>query len=276
MVKISLRDTEFAHVPDCKEACDRPSYFQFDRENMAHDIIIFTEHCLHESPNYHNPFKIAWLLEPRVINPEGYDYILNGGWKHFHYVITSHKGVIAQIPNGKWFPGGGSWLRKAEWSIYTKSRNVSMIASSKREAPGHVMRHIIIKELGNKIDWVCGRGYDSFDPRGLAFIPFRFSIVVENNNCPDYFTDKLLDCYLTGTVPIVLGMRWLNQYFNASGMYHFETIQELDTILSDIQLMGGQIYSSMTDSIKINFEMAQKFGICEDYIWKYHLEGLHV
>ena len=40
MVKISLRDKEFAHVPDCKEACDRPTYFQFDREDLTHDIII--------------------------------------------------------------------------------------------------------------------------------------------------------------------------------------------------------------------------------------------
>ena len=276
MDRISLRDKEFAHVPDCKEACDRPTYFQFDRENLTHDIIIFTEHCLQEAANYNNRFKIAWLLEPRVINSEGYDYILAGGWKEFHTVITSHKDLIAKIPNGKWFPGGGAWLNKAEWAVYPKSRNVSMVASSKNEAPGHVMRHIIIKELGGKIDWVCGRGYEPIEPKSLAFKPFRFSIVVENNNCQDYFTDKLLDCFLTGTVPIVMGMRWLNQYFNETGIYHFDTMAELDVILTDIRLMGGQIYSSMTESIRYNYEAAQKYGICEDYIWKNILEGLHV
>ena len=40
---------------------------------------------------------------------------------------------------------------------------------------------------------------------------------MENNIEPDYFTEKLIDCFLTGTVPIYLGPKQVENYFDPNG-----------------------------------------------------------
>ena len=48
-----------------------------------------------------------------------------------------------------------------------------------------------------------------------------FSIVIENSIESDYFTEKLLDCFLTGTIPIYVGTKTTSEYFDTDGIIYF-------------------------------------------------------
>lgn len=47
---------------------------------------------------------------------------------------------------------------------------------------------------------------------------YMFSIIIENNSVDNYFTEKLLNCFAVGTVPIYLGCPNIGEFFNRNGI----------------------------------------------------------
>ena len=45
-----------------------------------------------------------------------------------------------------------------------------------------------------------------------------FSIAIENASYETYFTEKLLDCFATGTIPVYYGAPDIGDYFNKDGI----------------------------------------------------------
>jgi len=60
--------------------------------------------------------------------------------------------------------------------------------------------------------------------------------VIKNVQEADYFTEKLLDCMLCGTMPIYGGAPNIDEYFDPSGMHICLTY---DDLVSAIALLGS-------------------------------------
>ena len=93
---------------------------------------------------------------------------------------------------------------------------------------------------------------------------YRYSIVVENSNEKNYFTEKILDCFLTGTIPIYWGCPNLDSFFNINGVVIFRTVEELKTLLPTLD---KNLYDSKIDTIKENFERARMYEINENLMY---------
>jgi hypothetical protein len=109
-----------------------------------------------------------------------------------------------------------------------KTKGISCIASTKRDLPGHSHRFEFVKQIeesGLSID-VFGRGRVNPLPRGKlsGLLPYRFSIAIENTAHPDYFTEKILDCWLTGAVPIYFGAINLEEYFPKESFIRLDSL----------------------------------------------------
>eukprot|EP00960_Hanusia_phi_P028820 747607-Hanusia_phi.AAC.5 len=105
--------------------------------------------------------------------------------------------------------------------IHNKSRLVSMLASAKSHAPGveersHKVRHTIVErhcgktvgeEQGSNLLECFGQAYDGnfISDKQVTLVPYMFSFAIENSRYDTYFTEKLIDCFITGTVPIYWG-----------------------------------------------------------------------
>ena len=82
-----------------------------------------------------------------------------------------------------------------------------MIASTKRETPAHDIRHDIADAVESSLD-LFGRGRTIELPFKIGGLrDYRFSVTVENAFVDYYFTEKLIDCFLTGTVPMTWARR---------------------------------------------------------------------
>ena len=71
-----------------------------------------------------------------------------------------------------------------------------------------------------------------------------------------YYTEKILDCFITGNVPIFL-VQEVFQLFLMNVVYLFwNSLDELDTILNRI---GPELYKEMEPYVKINYELATRY-----------------
>ena len=50
--------------------------------------------------------------------------------------------------------------------------------------------------------------------KGEMLKPYHFSICIENTEYSDYFTEKILDCFASGVIPIYWGTKNVQKYSN--------------------------------------------------------------
>lgn len=122
----------------------------------------------------------------------------------------------------------------------SKPLGISCIASTKQDLPGHSKRFEFVQQIehsGLAID-VFGRGRSKPLPAGKldGLLPYKYSIAIENTAHDDYFTEKILDCWLAGTVPIYFGSLNLESYFPRES---FIRLPNLDFELFRKQVMSG-------------------------------------
>lgn len=93
---------------------------------------------------------------------------------------------------------------------------LSWVVGNCRDLPGHMKRLSFLRFLqrdgGLPID-LYGRAVRYIEDKWDGLAPYRYSIAVENASCPDYWTEKIADCFLSWTVPFYHGCTNLDRYF---------------------------------------------------------------
>jgi len=174
--------------------------------------------------------KISLLMaEPHTIHGKYYA-LLGLIRKRFTYVISSYESYANKYSNVLTIPVVESWVDpKYTESKTKKTKTCSLIASKKRDLIGHRLRHDIASwAKTNQPDIeLLGRGYQPFEHKEDGLLPYHYSIVIENCQEKDYFTEKLLDCFLCNTMPIYWGCPNIEDYFKKTGMVICNTEEEL-------------------------------------------------
>jgi len=155
-------------------------------------------------------------------------------------------------------------LPDAAFQIYQKTKLVSAISSAKAFLPGHVTRLEFINSIKDKVD-LFGRGINEIPSKLDGLAEYAFSVAIENVYTDDYyFSEKIVDCFLTGTVPIYYGCPNIHKFFNMDGILTFTSIAELHNILDSISL---EKYQSMLPAIKMNFDKCFEYTLNNDMIY---------
>ena len=94
-----------------------------------------------------------------------------------------------------------------------------------------------------------------------------FSIAIENGVYSNYYTEKIMDCFATGTVPVYMGSPDIGDMFNPNGII---TIDEN----FDLADLNKDLYESMSDAIEENFELQKTHRISDDVLFEKILECL--
>lgn len=272
MVPIKIDDILFAHG-DYSTAIQQSKYIKWNRNLIVgnEDIAIYTDGSL---PRVNNRVKtkIAWLLESPAVSAYQHEWIKTN-YKAFDIIFTNNRDLLEMDSKFKFLPTGGCWIRPEEQYIYPKTKLISIIASNKNWTDGHALRNNIVNEIRNgqiKCD-LYGRGFNDLPEKLDGLKDYMFSIVVENTKKDYYFTEKLIDCFATGTIPIYWGCPSIGNYFDERGMLVFNNVNELKNIVNGI---SPELYNLKLEYARKNFETAKDYMIAEDYMYEKYLSNL--
>jgi hypothetical protein len=264
-MKVKIIDTNFAHAKfstDFQES----KHVDWDRDTRfltAEDIVFLTDNSMRLMTNGK---RYGFMMEPRAINSSIYEWV-KSNYSTFDTIFTYDKELLDTSKVFKFYPHSGCWIKPEDQKIYEKNKLVSIVASNKQSTFGHRLRHesiSVAKNNGINLD-VYGRGYSPIEYKLEAFSGYAFSIVIENSKFDYYFTEKLIDSFMTGTVPIYWGCPSIGDFFNLDGMIVFNDVNDL---ISKLKSLSLEKYKSMLPAVKENFELAKKFLIAEDWIYE--------
>lgn len=95
-----------------------------------------------------------------------------------------------------------------------KSRKLSWITSNVALLPGHHHRLRFLEALQKEVPFdLFGRGFKPVADKWNALAPYEYSIAFENTIAPLYFTEKIMDCFVSMTVPLYYGSPDIGRYF---------------------------------------------------------------
>lgn len=106
-----------------------------------------------------------------------------------------------------------------------KSRSLSWIVGNFHDLPGHMKRGVFLRavQADKSLDIdLYGRAVNFIEDKWDGLAPYRYSIAAENTSWPDYWTEKIADCFLTWTVPFYHGCGNLEKYFPADSFIRID------------------------------------------------------
>jgi hypothetical protein len=162
--------------------------------------------------------------------------------------------------------------------IFKKEFKVSSLTGDKDSLTGHKLRrtlydnqlnfpHNFVFFVSHKATTlqVTEKNPVIYETKLPLFETFQFSIVIECSKQNNYFTEKLIDSFMTGTVPIYWGCPSIGNFFNLNGILVFNDINDLLLIINSLSF---EKYNLMLGAINENYEKAKEFLIAEDWIYK--------
>ena len=146
-----------------------------------------------------------------------------------------------------------------------KTKLLSVLTSDKRITPGHEQRLSFVEALkarfGDDID-VFGRGVRDVEDKWDAIAPYRYHIVIENGQFPDYWTEKLSDAIFAGAYPLYVGCPNISDYFAESPLTQIDISDfevSLHTISATIQ--SNQYESSAAERCATKALLLNKYNL---------------
>jgi len=266
MVKVNIRDKNFiSYDPSsCHKAVNKYIEWVPTNEPVSTSCFI-TDLCLTDVVKASGvKRKVAWILEPRSIHPHVYDWIEQNN-KLFDYVLTFDQLLIDKGENYLYYPHGRCWIH--HYNNEEKSKLCSTFASVKAQALGHRLRHQIVDRFKNTYNIDCFGGYPKnyIEKKEDGLNEYYFSVTIENAIVPGYWTEKLVDCFATKTIPIYWGDKTsVNKFFDEDGIIYFNTIDELGDILDKLT---PELYNEKIEAVEKNFNLVEEYTIPEDWIY---------
>lgn len=162
------------------------------------------------------PPENVWLIcqEPPTEN----FLALHGGTRQCARIYTqdvSRKAsrFIHSQPALPWFVNRDyTYLR--DCSPPEKTRDLSWVTSNKGFLRGHQKRIQFLNRIRNTVEFdLFGRGFQEVEDKWDGLAPYRYTIAVENFAGPYYFTEKIMDAYLSWTMPIYCGCTNIDSFF---------------------------------------------------------------
>lgn len=213
--------------------------------------------------------NFAWIYEFSVIQPGIINWAATNMRtleNNFDMIFTHDKRLLGLSPKVKLARcNSGPWIINP--AIYPKSKMISMIASTKVMCQAHAYRQTIAEKYKSQID-LFGSGRDSFiETKEQGLNDYYFSIAMENSDIPDEWSEKITDCFATGTIPIFWGISNIGDFWNENGIIRLTDNFRVEDLSKDL-------YFSKMDFIKDNLNRVFNMPTAEDYLFEEYLNYL--
>lgn len=223
-----------------------------------------------------NPFNILLIMEPNQLFGLHDWAVANAN--HFSCILTWSDKILNSYENSYLFPFGVTWLDEEYINnshTINKNYQVSFLCGAKKRIEGHFLRHRLYDRKDEILipkQWhYTLNDYDP-DNGNHKIIKYEnqcpgvekkklwndmFSICIENSSNNGYFTEKILDAFLSYTIPIYWGCPDIGNYFNIDGVI---LCKDENEIIEKTNKLTSEYYNSRLDVMKQNFELAREYA----------------
>jgi hypothetical protein len=278
---IFLRSDISRHWPYGFVTGQFPRYIFWDRNNYGLKNHVYVHDKILQ-PIGKPIKKFALFIESETIVPRDYMVFERqpGLGKKFDAIFTHSASILNKYSNARFVPAGGVWYgtplhggtyNSAQYKL--KKKNISIVSSEKAICELHKFRITLALYYKNNsfVDT-----FGTFDGGPYIKISdsldtYRYSIVVENDISPYRFTEKILNCFASMTIPIYIGAPKIGDFFNLDGIIQVDKldIEYIDKLLSSC---NEQDYLSRLPAILDNFNRVKDYLCIEDYIYAHYKE----
>jgi hypothetical protein len=216
----------------------------------------------------------SWNSRKKIILVAANKYITN---RVFMPKKPSMRGLIRQVKN---------MLRKLQDPFYRIA-----LANSLHDQRLEVIEYF---SVGDNLD-ICGKGWDKWDELPSTWVKrleniikerylgvcenkidlisnYRFSICFENMVMSGYITEKIIDCFVAGTLPIYLGAPDVDSFMPSNSfidMRRFQSIEQVKAFMNSLDdksaltmIMAGRDY------LKTEVGRLHSYEGFADYVFK--------
>lgn len=263
---------ETNHTPYSLVSGRFPKRIVWDRFNFGLDNHFYVSENIFHIKNGGNNYN-GLIYESESIIPNVYSKII----KNKQYVInlfdnfyTHSARLLDDLPNSKFVPGSGVWYGADKWggkpNVLVKNKMISIVSSDKSMCKLHEIRKRVALELvnHNNVD-VFGTLVGKYALPVDIFSEYRYHIAIENVQTPYYFTEKLLNCFASKTIPIHLGATQIDKFFNMDGIIQIID-PSVETIKEAVKQCSEEDYCSRMEAIEDNYNRVKQYTCIEDYI----------
>jgi hypothetical protein len=200
------------------------------------DYFVMLNNCVRESVQVRCPGTHVWCLIQELYVPGIFDWMVKDHEKFArvftHHIPTSDPKYVRSQPALSW-DLGKTYDDLITVTIPRKERAFSCIASNKTWLPGHrrrgALRDYLMRNASDRVE-VFGRGIRTVEDKWIALAPYRYSVAVENSSSPDYWTEKIAECFLTWTIPLYDGCTNIGDYFPADSFIPIDASDHIATL----------------------------------------------
>ena len=209
----------------------------------------------------HNPsadFNVLVQCEPPELY-QAFAGMVYQAQSNFDLILTYDQRIL-ELPQSVEFCPVGCWIRPEEIKL-NKQDQITYLMSSKIYTNAHRLRFVILRRFGHlkrlgNFDFLMHRSPPRVPDKTQFYDRAKFNIACENQIIPNMYTEKLLDCFATRTVPIYFGCTNLDRYFDTRGVIQFWTIEQLENIIATLT---PEDYESRLPYIEENYQRARPF-----------------
>jgi len=264
--KISAFGSPFSHdISSC--AAIPPTNFEWIfNQPCSSNIEVYMDYDILGGIKSQCPNKFLWLCESKELFLSNYEFIknnLNIFKNYYKKIFVNDKNLLNIDSIFDYCPPASnkSWILNGE--VYNKNKLVSMICSGIDITSGHKYRNKTMLEFKNKnlpIDFY-GRNVNPFKTKKEPLADYCFSFVIENGSYSNYYTEKIMDCFACGTIPIYWGSPDIGNFFNLDGIIIFNENFDFNSLSYDL-------YFSKIKHIKENFLLEKNHKIADDFLYE--------
>lgn len=258
-IPINLIGGGFQHSPSTSGF--EPQFIRWIKNGTSASMSFYVDSGLKYDVNPKTR-NFGWLVESKTIIKDIYKWCqdnISYLEQKFELIFThdvelsklSEKFILTQCSSK-------SFIK--EYNLYDKTKLVSIIASKKNYCKEHEYRQQIVKKYSGKCD-LYGRGYREIADKLEGLKDYCFSFAMENAIYPNMITEKITDCFATGTIPIYYGIPNINEFFNVDGIIILDENFDFNTL-------SFELYKSKKKAVEENFEISKNMLCAEDFIYK--------
>lgn len=206
--------------------------------------------------------RILWVVEPNEIS--GIKDSVIERQDEFDLILTYDEDILSNCKNSKFHFHGMTWIRDFDFKK-EKQFAVTSLVGGKKLSQNHLLR----QELPKIKDRITSVPIHLFNSKNCSYTgdePMdimkntiiknelfysQYHIAIENFSKKNYFSEKLIDCFQTKTVPIYLGCPNIDEFYDLRGML---VVNNTDDIVKVCNSLTPNTYHEMSEYIEKNYE----------------------